>query len=239
MTAEQAARDAMAAGLIPWDHSTPGSASPQGYVRADFAAPAPRGTIVCFHGNGEVAWMRSDMVQAFRQRGFRTFLYEYPGYGGRPGTPSEKVIVPDAQALIRSLDQAGFGPIYVWGQSLGTGVAAAVCADETLPVQGLALLMPWDNIANVGLAIYPYLPVRLIMIDKYDSIANLEHFRHPICVIRGDRDEIIPPRLSLNLFAHLPGPKKMILKEGFGHGDWPDSPELSWWDDALDFIAPK
>ena len=48
-----------------------------------------------------------------------------------------------------------------------------------------------------------------------------------------------PPPLSLNLFAHLPEPKKIILKEGYGHGDWPDSPELAWWDDALDFIAPK
>jgi pimeloyl-ACP methyl ester carboxylesterase len=226
-------------GLVPWDHPTPGATSPQGYVRPDFAKPAPRGTIVVFHGNGEYAWDRPEQVEAFTRRGFRVFLYEYPGYGGRPGRPSEKTIVPDAQALIRALDQAGYGPIYVWGQSLGSGVAAAVCADASLPIHGLTLVTPWDNIANVGLSFYPYLPIRLLMIDKYDSIGNLEHFRHPICLIRGDQDPVIPPALSLNLFAHLPDPKKMILKAGYGHGDWPDSPELAWWDDALDFIAPK
>jgi pimeloyl-ACP methyl ester carboxylesterase len=226
-------------GLVPWDHPTPGATSPQGYVRPDFAKPAPRGTIVVFHGNGEYAWERPEQVEAFTRRGFRVFLYEYPGYGGRPGRPSEKTIVPDAQALIRALDQAGYGPIYVWGQSLGSGVAAAVCADASLPIHGLTLVTPWDNIANVGLSFYPYLPIRLLMIDKYDSIGNLEHFRHPICLIRGDQDPVIPPALSLNLFAHLPDPKKMILKAGYGHGDWPDSPELAWWDDALDFIAPK
>ena len=64
--------------------------------------------------------------------------------------PSEKTIVPDARALIRSLAQAGYGPIYVWGQSLGAGVAAAVCADESLPVQGLTLVTPWDTIAERG-----------------------------------------------------------------------------------------
>jgi pimeloyl-ACP methyl ester carboxylesterase len=240
MSIEDATRFAQDAGVIPWDHSTAGSASPQGFVRPDFAtAPAPRGTIVCFHGNGEFAWMRTALVDAFRQRGFRTFLYEYPGFGGRPGTPSEKAIVPDAQALIRSLDQAGFGPVYVCGISLGAGVAAAACADPALPVRGLILITPWDNLANVGLTIYPYIPVRLLLVDRYDSIANLQNFPHPICVVRSEKDELVLPRLSLNLYDHLPVRKKMIVQPDVGHNDWPASPELKWWDEALDFIAPK
>ena len=239
LSTEEAIEQAKAEGLVPWDHTTPGAAAPQGYVRPDFAAPAPRGTIVLFHGNGGWSLERAYYVEALTRRGFRVFLYEYPGYGGRPGRPGEAAIVPDAQALVRSLDQAGYGPVYVWGESLGSGVAAAVCADATLPVHGLALLTPWDTIANVGLSIYPYLPVRLLMIDKYDSISNLEHFRHPICVIRSEHDDIIPPPLTLNLYAHLPEPKKMILHQGAVHNDWPISPELTWWDDALDYIAPK
>jgi pimeloyl-ACP methyl ester carboxylesterase len=235
---ETALHEAKDAGLVPWDHPTPGAASPQGFVRPDFASPAPRGTIVCFHGNGEYAWESTAEVAAFTQRGYRVFLYEYPGYGGRKGVPSEKTIVPDARALVRSLAEAGYGPIYVWGRSLGAGVAAAVCADKTLPIQGLTLVAPWDNIANVGLSIYPYLPIRLLMFDKYDSIANLQEFKHPICVIRGDKDQTIIPPLSLNLFAHLSEPKKMMVMTGYGHGDWPNSPDLSWWDDALNFIAP-
>ena len=234
-----AVKQAKSYGLIPWNHSTPGAAAPQGYVRPDFTQPASRGTIVVFHGNGGWSIDRIAYVDAFTRRGFRVFLYEYPGYGGRPGRPSEAAIVPDARSLIRSLDQAGFGPVYVWGESLGSGVAAAVCGDTTLPVHGLALLTPWDTIANVGRAFYPYIPVQWLMIDKYDSVANLQHFSQPICVIRSDHDEIIPPALSLYLYAHLPGPKKMIVQEGYGHNDWPSSPELPWWDDALNFIAPK
>jgi pimeloyl-ACP methyl ester carboxylesterase len=230
---------AKAEGLVPWAHTTPGATAPQGYVRADFANPAPRGTVVVFHGNGGWALDRLGYVEALTRRGFRVFLYEYPGYGGRPGRPSEAAIVPDAQVLVRSLDQAGYGPVYVWGESLGSGVAAAICADATLPVHGLVLLTPWDNIANVGLHFYPFLPVRLLMGDKYDSVANLEHFQHPICVIRSKKDEVIPPPLTLNLYAHLPEPKKMIEFDGAGHNDWPNSPELSWWDDALNFIALK
>jgi len=239
LSTDRAIQEDSAFKLVPWDHTTPGATAPQGYVRTDFAAPAPRGTIVLFHGNRGWAAQRAYYLDALDRRGFRVFLYEYPGYGGRPGRPSEASIVPDAQALVRSLDQAGYGPVYIWGESLGAGVAAAVCADATLPAHGLVLITPWDNIANVGLSIYPWIPVRQLMTDKYDSIANLEHFPHPICVIRSDHDEVIPPPLTLNLFAHLPEPKKMIVQKDSGHNTWPNSPELAWWDEALDFTAPK
>ncbi len=236
---ETATQLAAGVGLIPWSHPTPGAESPQGYVPLGFATkPAPHGTIVLFHGNGSWAIDRMHYVDAFTKRGFRTFLYEYPGYGGRPGIPEEWTIVPDARALIRSLDKAGYGPVYVWGESLGAGVAAAVCADPTLPVHGLVLLTPWDTLANVAWSHYPFIPVRLILKEKYDSIANLQDFKHPICLIRAGNDEIIPPKLSLNLFAHLPNPKKLILFDDAHHNDWPRTPDLSWWDEALNFTAP-
>ncbi len=236
---EDAALMAAQVGLVPWKNTTPGASAPQGYVHAGFEAPTARGTIVFFHGNGGWSIHRLAYANVFIQRGFRVFLYEYPGYGGRPGRPSEAAIVPDAQAVVRALDQAGYGPIYVWGESLGSGVAAAVCGDPEFPVSGLVLLTPWDRIANVGASIYPYLPVRLLMIDKYDSIANLAKFRHPVCVVYSDQDEVIPPPLALNLIQHLPPTTKVIRHANAGHEDWPASPELTWWDEALDFIAPK
>ncbi|HUB67235.1 MAG TPA: alpha/beta fold hydrolase [Candidatus Methylacidiphilales bacterium] len=227
-------------GLAAWDPSTAGFGAPrQGYVRSDFTHPAPRGTIILFHGNGGVAFGRIAYVDAFTPRGFRTFLYEYPGYGGRPGVPGEAAIVPEARAFIRELGQAGYGPLYVWGESLGAGVAASVCADPSLPVQGLVLLTPWDTLANVAQSHYPWFPVRFLLIDRYDSVANLQHFGHPICVIRSSEDEIIPPPLSINLYQHLPEPKHPIVQDGYGHNDWPRDPQLAWWDEALDFIAPK
>jgi pimeloyl-ACP methyl ester carboxylesterase len=233
----QAIQEAKVKGLVPWRMTTPGAQFPQGFVATDFDQPHPRGTIVVFHGNGAWVIKHTAYVDAFARRGFRAFLYEYPGYGGRPGFPREKTIVPDGRALIRSLAKGGYGPIYVWGESLGSGVAAAVCADRNLPVQGLALVTPWDSIANVGYYRYPFLPVRWLAKDKYDSIANLAHFRHPICVIRSSLDEVIPARLTLDLYDHLPPPKKLIVQEGYHHGNWPTQPQLTWWDDVLDFIA--
>ncbi len=235
----EGAREARGALLVPWNQPAPGAASPQGYVTLDFNQPAPRGTIVVFHGNGDWAGSCGFYADAFRRRGFRTFLYEYPGYGGRPGAPHERTIVPDAQALVRELDREKLGPVYLWGTSLGSGVAAAVAADPTLPIRGLVLMTPFNRITGVALYLYPYVPVTLLVRDRYDSENNLAHFTHPVAVVRSDEDETIPPPLTLELYASLPEPKKMIVLHGVGHDNWPSSPELSWWDDALNFIAPK
>ena len=239
LSPEAARKNALLDGLVPWDHPTPGAASPQGYVRRDFSRAALRGTIVVFHGNGGCAYDRSFYADAFARRGFRTFFYEYPGYGGRPGSPSAATIVGDAQALIRSLDVAGYGPVYVWGESIGAGVAAAVCRDATLPVHGLTLQTPWDSLTHAAAVHYPFVPVAMLLWDKYDSIANLAQFSHPICVICGSIDPVLPARLGFSLYAHLPVPKKLIVQEGYGHGDWPCDEQEPLWDDALNFIAPK
>ena len=239
LSKEQATKDAAELDLVPWDRPMPGTSSPQGYVSSGFAKPEPRGTIVVFHGNAGCAYDRLYYVNAFTRRGFRTFLYEYPGYGGRPGRPSASSIIADAQALIRSLDQAGFGPVYVWGESVGSGIAAAVCNDPSLPIHGLALLTPWDSLTHAAAYHYPIAPVSVLLWDKYDSISNLANFRHPVCVICSAQDTILPLPLGLNLYAHLAAPKKLILQEGCGHNDWPSSSELTWWDDALNFIAPQ
>jgi pimeloyl-ACP methyl ester carboxylesterase len=236
-TPEQAQREAALAGLMPWKPD--GATYSKGWVTPEFRKPAPRGTVVILHGNGETAWMRSNEATDVQRRGFRAFLYEYPGYGGRPGLPSELTIVPDVRELVRSLDKAGYGPVYLLGQSLGSGVAAAACADATLPVHGLALVTPFDSLPNVGAAHYPFVPVSWLMIDRYNSIANLAHFKHPICVARSENDEIILPRLSIHLFEQLPEPKKMIVFKNCGHNDWPGDTPDTWWDEALDFIAPR
>jgi pimeloyl-ACP methyl ester carboxylesterase len=225
--------------LVPSNQIVPETSPFQGYVRSDFKKAAPRGTIVVFHGNAGSAFYRIYYSEAFAPRGFRTFLYEYPGYGGRAGTPSAASIVEDARALVRTLDRAGYGPIYIWGESVGSGVAAQVCADPTLPVHGLTLLTPWDSLTHAAEMHYPIAPVALLLWDKYDSIANLRYFRHPICVICSTKDTILPLPLGLNLYDHLPQPKKLILQEGTGHNDWPNSPGLAWWDEALDFMAKK
>lgn len=97
-------------------------------------------------GNAGAAIDRSYYVRALEPLGYRVLLMEYPGYGGRPGSPSETTLTRDARASIELARQAFGQPIFLWGESLGSGVVAAVVADPTLPVAAVILLTPWDSL---------------------------------------------------------------------------------------------
>lgn len=196
-----------------------------------------RGTVVVFHGNAGAAWQRSYYVDALESLGYRVVLAEYPGYGGRSGSPSEHALVDDGIATVQQVYQRYGAPVFLWGESLGSGVAAAVAGRITVPVEAIILLTPWDSLPGLAQSLYPFLPVRYLMRDRYDSIANLREFSGNIAVVVAARDEIIPGQHSMALYDALAGPKKLWRFEGAGHNSWPVSPGERWWAEVMAFAA--
>ena len=195
-----------------------------------------RGTVVVFHGNAGAAAYRDYYVTALEGLGYRVVLAEYPGYGGRISELSEKSLVADArETAARAREEFG-GPLYLWGESLGCGVASALAADPVLRPQGVILLTPWDSLLHEAQAQFPWLPVRLLMRDVYDNVANLASYTGPVAVIMAGRDEVIPNRLTENLFRSLVGPKRIWTFANAGHNDWPSQPGLAWWGEVMDFV---
>ena len=198
--------------------------------------PNSKGTVVIFHGNAGAAVFRTYYFAALETRGYRVVLVEYPGYGGRSGELSEKNLVADARrATLRAKEQFG-GPLYVWGESLGCGVASALATDTKLRPHGVVMLTPWDSLLNEAKAKFPWLPVKLFLHDKYDNVANLVDYRGPVAVIMSKRDEVIPNRLTEKLYTALSQPKRMWTFEHAGHNDWPSHPELEWWSEVMGFL---
>ena len=195
-----------------------------------------KGTIVIFHGNAGAAIFRDYYIAALEARGYRVVLVEYPGYGGRSGELSEKSFVADARrTALRAREEFG-GPLYVWGESMGCGVASALTADTELRPQGVVMLTPWDSLLNEARATFPWLPVKLLLQDTYDNVANLAHYEGPVAVIMSKRDEVIPNRLTETLYKSLSQPKRMWTFENAGHNDWPSHPELEWWSEVMSFL---
>ncbi len=207
----------------------------RGFVGTD-AGPAGRGTVVVFHGNAGTAADRDFYISALGPRGFRVLLAEYPGYGGRPGKPGEKTFVRDAHETLR-LAAAQYGrPLYLLGESLGCGVAAAAAKDSPVPIDGIILITPWDTLLSVAKDHYPWLPVRLFLRDTYDSIGNLRSYGGPVAVVGAERDNIIPVRHARALYDALPTRKKMWIVPSAGHNDWPLFVRPAWWREVTDFV---
>lgn len=199
--------------------------------------PAPNGTIVLFHGNGGTALDREFYLEPLMQRGFRVILAEYPKYGGRPGKVGEKSFVSDGLETVRLAYKQYGAPLYLLGESLGCGVAAAIARQTEVPIAGIILITPWDSLASVAKSLFPFLPVTLVLTDKYDSIDNLKNFPKNISVVGAERDEILPIKHAHNLYENLPeGRKKMWIIKGAGHNDWPFYADASLFKEITDFV---
>ncbi|MFO7634077.1 MAG: alpha/beta fold hydrolase [Caldilinea sp.] len=221
-------------GLSEW----PADGAARGMIGVETPQPA-NGTVIVWHGNAGAAWQRGYYVDALQPLGYRVLLAEYPGYGGRPGTPSEATLVADAQETLRRAYEEFGAPIYLWGESLGAGVAAAVAAEPAAPVAGLVLLTPWDSLPDLAQRLYPFLPVRWLLRDRYDSVRNLAGVAVPVAVVIAEQDEIIPMAHAQRLYTSLPEPKQRWVLPGAGHNSWPVAPDQPWWRDVLTFVARR
>jgi pimeloyl-ACP methyl ester carboxylesterase len=209
----------------------------RGVVAANDSAGA-KGTIVVFHGNAGIAADRSYYLNDLGALGYYVILAEYPAYGGRRGEVGEKTFVRDACETVRIAAERYPGPIFLLGESLGCGVAAAVAAKTKVKIRGILLITPWDTLASIAAEKFPFLPVRLFLTDKYDNIANLRSFRGRIAVVGAESDEVIPIRHARKLYDSLSKVScRMWVVAGAGHNDWTMRVDSGWWKEIMEFIS--
>lgn len=209
-------------------------------LRAYFAAPpaAARGTALVFHGNAGHAAQREWYAEELGRIGWRVLLAEYPGYGPRPGQPGEEMLVADGRATLRrALGEFG-PPLMVIGESLGAAVAAGAVAKHGSEIAGLILITPWDRIASVARHHYPFFPAALFLRDTYDSAARLQAFPGPSVVVIAQEDRIVPAEIGRQLFAALPGEKRLIEIPRADHNDWPAHVDAAWWSRLIEVLVP-
>ena len=216
-------------GLLAW----PSGADYRG-LRREPATPA-RGTLLLFHGNAGHAGQRAGYAELSRL-GLRVILAEYPAYGPRPGKLGEASLVADAAASI-ALVRAQFpGPLLLAGESLGAGVAAAAFAKSPALVDAVLLITPWDELATVASHHLPWLPVRWLLRDRYDSVRNLATARVPLAVVLAAQDSIVPAHFGQSLYTQLPAPKRLWEVPGAEHNDWMESVDAAWWRSVIDYL---
>jgi alpha-beta hydrolase superfamily lysophospholipase len=202
------------------------------------AAPGAhyRGTVIAFHGNAGSAWQREYFIHALQPLGYRVVLAEYPGYGGRPGAINEAAFVLEAIATIKEAQTMFESPIYLLGESMGCGVAAAAAASPEIVSAGLILITPWDSLPDLAQTLYWYLPARMLTLDRFDSVNNLQSYDRPVAMAIAENDTVIPNKHSLRLFQSLEGPKRLWRFSGAGHNSWPTQADAAWWREAMDFV---
>jgi uncharacterized protein len=180
----------------------------------------PEGTVIVFNGNAGNRSYRAELAQQFARDGYSTLLFDYRGYGGNGGAPSEDGLARDARAARRYVaSRPGVDPrrIIYFGESLGAAVAVSLTVDE--PPQALILRSPFASLAETGRYHFPYLPVGWLLRDRFSSIDRIARVRCPLLVIAGDRDSIVPMAHSRRLFEAASQPKQFVLIKDADHND--------------------
>jgi uncharacterized protein len=174
--------------------------------------------VLVSQGNGGDRAGRVDLAAALNRMGMSVLLFDYRGYGGNPGRPSEDGLAADARAAQTWLaSQPGVDKIVYFGESLGAAVAVGL-ALERQPA-ALVLRSPFTSLADVASVHYPWLPARRLLMDRYLSLERIGSVHAPVMVIAGDRDDIVPESLSRRLYDAANDPKRYVLVSGAGHND--------------------
>jgi uncharacterized protein len=190
---------------------------------APATGPARASTVLVLPGNAGSRMDRVPLARALSAEGFDVLLLDYRGYGGNPGSPTEAGLAADARAAYRYLvDERGVEPdrLVLFGESLGGAVAARLAREQ--PVGGVVLRSPFTSLADVGAVHYPFLPVRLLLRDRFPVAEHVAEIAAPVVVVAGEADEIVPRDQSRAVAEAADAAQIEVI--GARHND----PELSY-----------
>lgn len=176
------------------------------------SAGAPRATVIVCNGNAGNRADRAALAGALSSQGLAVLLFDYRGYGGNPGTPSETGLIADLAAARRYADATLGVPLrrqVLFGESLGAAVALAGAVAE--PPAGLVLRSPFTSLAAVGRLHYPFLPVALLLQDRFPNLERIRGLACPLLVLAGGLDRIVPVEQSRELHAAAPGADTLFV----------------------------
>jgi len=184
----------------------------------------PRGEktlVLYFHGNGGSLRYRVDRFHALTADGTGLLALSYRGYGGSSGSPSEAGLIADARAAY-AYAAARYTPsrLALYGESLGSAVAVALAAEK--PVGRVILEAPFTSAADIGAAVYWFVPVRWLIKDPFYSDRRIGKVTVPLLVLQGERDNVVPIRFGERLYALANEPKRMMRFAGGNHVDLDD-----------------
>jgi len=152
-TVEQAQPASAKIGFAPWRNA---EGKFIGWFRTTPEGRARR-KILLLHGNAGCApgWFHyADGFQAVEPTDF--YILEYPGYGGRSGSPSQSSILRAADEALQSVPQEC--SIFLVGESLGTGPVCYLAGKHDARIGGVLLVAPYNNMtaaAQEHLALFP------------------------------------------------------------------------------------
>ncbi len=164
-------------------------------------------TLLIFHGNAGDLSNRIYKLNELYKLEINILLISWRGFSGNKGSPTEKNLYKDAEAAIKWLNKKDVSnnQIILYGESLGTGIAVEMAKKNDF--NSIILESPFTSIENSAKIYYPYLPVKYLLKDRYDTISKINMVKSPIMIMHGEKDDVVPFSMGKKLFEKANNPK--------------------------------
>ena len=174
-------------------------------------------TILFFHGNAGSLENRIHKINHFRDMNLNFLIIAWRGFSGNKGKPSEKGLYEDGKSAINWLLNKGVKQenIIIYGESLGTGVATHLAQNKNFA--GVILETPFTSMIDAAKKFYPYIPVKLILKDKFDNKSKIKNIKVPVLIMHGEADQIVPFYMSEEMYKIANEPKYTYFTKDDNH----------------------
>ena len=174
-------------------------------------------TILFLHGNAGSLENRIHKINHFKDMNVNFLIIAWRGFSGNKGKPNEPGLYEDARSAIRWLTNKGVKEknIIIYGESLGTGVAVEIAQFQSFG--GIILESPFTSMIDVGKDKYPFLPVKIILKDRYESNKKIKNIKIPIMIMHGKLDNIVPFRMGEKMYQLASEPKYSYFSDYDNH----------------------
>jgi fermentation-respiration switch protein FrsA (DUF1100 family) len=174
-------------------------------------------TIIYFHGNAGKLENRIHKLNHFKDMDVNFLIIAWRGFSGNDGKPSEENLYIDGNSSIKWLKNLGLSEkdIIIYGESLGTGVATEIAKNNNFA--GLVLETPFTSMIEAAKNFYPYIPVRILLRDKYENDKKIKNINIPVFVMHGEADQIVPFWMGKKIYEMANQPKYSYFTEYDDH----------------------
>ena len=164
-------------------------------------------TLIFFHGNAGTLENRIHKLNHFQDMNINFLIIAWRGFSGNKGKPSEKGLYEDGKSAIDWLIKKGLNEkdIILYGESLGTGIATHLAQNKDFA--GVVLETPFTSMVDVAKTFYPYIPINLLLKDKFENYKKITYINSPILIMHGELDQIVPFSMGKKIYKMANKPK--------------------------------